>query len=546
MNRMALFTMGGVLLLAAAALAGTFTLAAAPPAHFFFTADPDPYADLAIGIPFEALEETPGAAQVGAAQLLYSSPAGFTAQGNQLWRQDSEGMADQPEVGDQFGGALASGDFNSDSFADLVIGVPHETITGSCSAGALHVLYGSGTGVSTNDSQFFIQDDQPFTTTSAANDQLGAALAVGDFDGDGFDDLAVGAPGEQISGSLAAGALHVIYGAPGGLDNQRVQFWSKLNTGMEQHLFQDERFGAALASGDFNADGYADLAIGIPGAVISQGVEISQAGAVLVLAGSPAGLSAVDALWLHQALPDVEDEAETADHFGASLAAGDFNGDGWDDLAMGVTGEDIDSIPNAGALHVFYGSASGLSTLGSQFLHQDKPGVDSNAEEDDHFGWALAAGDLSGDGIDDLAVGVPYEDNVEIVDTGMVHIFPGSAEGLLCETEFSLWQGYSYVPDSGEAGDLFGYSLAIGFLNAGEQADLAIGAPGEELDGQAAAGLVIVLYDLGDIPLFTSYQSWQQGAQGMAGLAQTGDFFGAALAVLSYYPADLYLPFVLR
>lgn len=315
---------------------------------------------------------------------------------------------------------------------------------------------------------------------------------------------------------------------------------------MEQHLFQDERFGAALASGDFNADGYADLAIGIPGAVISQGVEISQAGAVLVLAGSSAGLSAVDALWLHQALPDVEDEAETADHFGASLASGDFNGDGWGDLAVGVTGEDIDSIPDAGALHVFYGSASGLSTLGSQFLHQALPNVDSKAEEDDRFGWALAAGDLSGDGIDDLAVGVPYEDSVEILDTGMVNIFLGSAAGLVLETEFSIWQGFSYVPGSGEAGDLFGYSVATGLLNAGEQTDLAIGAPGEQLDGQAAAGLVIALYDLYDPPLFTSIQSWQQGETGVLGLAQTGDFFGAALAVLSYYPADLYLPFVLR
>src|ERR687897_193263 len=96
----------------------------------------------------------------------------------------------------------------------------------------------------------------------------------------------------------------------------------------------------------------------------------------------------------------------------------DFNGDGADDIAVGVPGESVGSIISAGAVNVLLGSAGGLSGAGSQLFHQDVAGIGSGAEPFDFFGSALAAGDLDGDGIDDLAVGVPFESVGTVTEAG--------------------------------------------------------------------------------------------------------------------------------
>src|SRR5688572_15693243 len=105
--------------------------------------------------------------------------------------------------------------------------------------------------------------------------------------------------------------------------------------------------------------------------------------------------------------------AEVDDHFGSSVARGDFNGDGYHDLAVGVHVEDIDdpfsTIREAGAVEVIYGTARGLDWPNRQFWNQDSADVEDMAEQEDMFGWSLAAGDFNGDGYDDLAIGVPWE-----------------------------------------------------------------------------------------------------------------------------------------
>src|SRR5262245_5735108 len=102
-----------------------------------------------------------------------------------------------------------------------------------------------------------------------------------------------------------------------------------------------------------------------------------------------------------------------------SLASGDFNLDGFVDLAVGVPNEDIGSVADAGAVNVIYGGFSGLSSANNQFLSQDSTGVDDDPETFDLFGYALAAGDFNGDGFDDLAVGVIGED---------IAVFQGTVE----------------------------------------------------------------------------------------------------------------------
>jgi len=123
----------------------------------------------------------------------------------------------------------------------------------------------------------------------------------------------------------------------------------------------------SLVTGDFNADGYTDLAIGVLSTVDGQ----PEAGAVAVLYGSSAGLtSSGNQLW-SQDSPGIRNWSESHDDFGWSLAAGDFNGDGFTDLAVGVRREQIGPAVNAGAVNVIYGSSKGLTATGNQFWSQD-------------------------------------------------------------------------------------------------------------------------------------------------------------------------------
>lgn len=227
-----------------------------------------------------------------------------------------------------------------------------------------------------------------FGASSQASEAAAASSTYKDFNNDGFDDLAIGVPGETIDGFSRAGAVNVIYGSAAGLrtSSPADQFWHQDSPGVENNAEEFDGFGTSLAAGDFNSDGYYDLAIGVPLESIGT---VGGAGAVHILYGSSSGLqtsSPADQFW-HQGKPGVDDSEEMDDFFGIRLAVGDFNNDGRDDLAIGVIFENIPA-DDAGAVHVLYGSASGLQTSSpaDQFWHQDSPGVEDTAEENDRFG----------------------------------------------------------------------------------------------------------------------------------------------------------------
>jgi hypothetical protein len=168
---------------------------------------------------------------------------------------------------------------------------------------------------------------------------------------------------------------------------------------------------AALAA--FDGDGFADLAIGAPG-------ENAAAGAVNVLDGSPDGLAG-----LNQTLTQAASEA--GDGFGTALAKGNFNGDGFVDLAVGAPGEDVGSLTDTGVVHLLFGFGNGLS--GAGFLTQNTANVPGQAEGGDRFGAALATGaydnDRGGGGVDQLAVGAPGEDVGTAREAGAVTVLRG-------------------------------------------------------------------------------------------------------------------------
>jgi FG-GAP repeat protein len=477
----------------------------------------DGFADLAVGAPFEDIG---GIGDGGAVNVLYGSPTGLVVAGNQYWNQGSPGVGDSVEFSDQFGFAAAAGDFNQDSFDDLAIGVPLED--GPEDSGAVNVIYGSSTGLASTGNQVWTQDSGGIRDARERGDQFGRALIAGDFNQDGADDLAIGVPFENVSGRPSAGAVNVIHGSPTGLTAAGNQFWSQNTPGIVDSSERGDRFGFAMTASDFNGDSFADLAVGIPG----EGKPLG-AGAVAVIPGSPAGLSPARNRFWRQYSGGIKDSSETGDQFGYSLAGGDFDHDGFADLAVGVPFEDIGTKANAGAVNVIYGSAGGLSSRGNQLWTQDSPRVRNRSEARDELGFAVVSEDFNDDTFGDLAIGIPGEDPP--TNAGSVAVIFGRSSGLSSGGN-ELWSQTSLRDGPGEAADMFGFSLIAGGFGNGPEGDLAIGVPGEDVVTKIDAGAVNVAYGSPGGLQPDRSQYWTQDI--LAGPAERGDRFGYAVGGL--------------
>jgi len=337
-----------------------------------------------------------GGSNEGAVNVIYGSFKGVhkgAGNADQFYHQDSLKIEDVAEVNDQFGSALAAGDFNDDGFDDLAIGVPGE----DSFAGGVNVIYGSLKGVhkgfSGQADQFWTQDSFKIEGTADPFDQFGSALAAGDFNDDGFDDLAIGVPFEDLTGTNAEGAVNVIYGSLKGLHKglgHVDQLWTQDSLGIADTAEAFDNFGRVLVVGNFNNDAYDDLAIGVENEDLA-GVD---EGAVNVIYGSASGLhenlGLPDQFWTQDSTA-IADVAENLDKFGHALTVGDFNDDGFDDLAIGVPSEFL-AVDDQGAVNVIYGSLSGLHrnlALPDQFWSQDSPGIFDTGELFDCFGISL-------------------------------------------------------------------------------------------------------------------------------------------------------------
>lgn len=487
--------------------------------------DRDGHDDLAIGVPYEDISTIVDA---GAVNVIHGTGAGgLSASGDQFWDQDETGVLDTSETADFFGVALAAGDFDGDGYLDLAVGVPYEDVGDATDAGAVHVLYGSGAGLSATGDQVFHQDVVSVEGAAEEGDAFGTSLAVGDFNGDGRDDLAVGVPWEDVGTMDHAGCVNVLYGSGVGLSATGDQLWHQDASDIQGTAEPGDQFGYSLAAGDFNRDGYDDLAVGVVNEAVGSTVGV---GAVNIIYGSADGLAAAGNEWFHQDTTGILDVCETDDGFGWALAAGDLNGDGHDDLAVGVPGEDFAGKDDVGAVNVLYGSGAGLGVTGDQFWHQDVVGAANGAEEGDRFGRVLTAGDFNGDGRADLAVGIPYEDNGSTEDTGAVHVFYGSSSGLTTAGNLWFMQNTAGMLDSAEAYDYFGRALASGDFNGDRYADLAIGVPYEDVGSVDNAGAVSVVYGSSGGLTTAGNQFWHQDVPQVEGACEPGDRFGYALA----------------
>jgi hypothetical protein len=477
-------------------------------------------------------------------------------------------------------------DFNGDGYSDLAIGAFNEVINGKYSAGLVNIIYGSATGLNASSipSQRFFQDysiagdvSTNIRDVSEGYDRFGKAISAGDFNNDGYTDLAIGVPEEDLGSLVDAGAVNVIYGSTSGLSPNtpiQNQFWTQSSVGLKASHSRD-LFGSALTTGDFNNDGYADLAMGVPYDDINGK---SAAGSVTILYGSSAGLakSPMQSQRLFADSPGILGVSEEGDQFGSALSVGDFNNDGYGDLAVGAPLKS----GYRGAVNVIYGSSTGLLANGNQFWTQESPNLERSL--DYAFGESMASGDFNADGFADLSIGVnnhvttifgspsglsathlpdmllqlcqncntgigPVVASGDLDGDGYADLIaaePDSMDGCIDCTPGELWvfrgkstgisTSHSVYLTGALAYPQFGWALATGDYDSDGVSELAIGEPNWDSHGCPddcfTPGRVEVWYDLVTQYPNGAVQSWTQDSPGVPDVAEESDAFGASLA----------------
>jgi hypothetical protein len=401
------------------------------------------------------------------------------------------------------------GDFNHDGYRDVVASAPGASVGGDAGAGEVVVLWGGPSGLNSAHRTPISQDSPGVPGAGEEHDAFGAMTTAGDFNDDGYTDLAVGSPGEDVGEDHDGGMVVVLWGGKQGLVSG--------DSVTDRHRAAHDYFGQALVAGDFDADGVDDLVVGDNSPTIhlyqrgldangdaAKNVDVTtpiaqgNGGVNFLTAGQVDGAGTGDDLVVNgfDSKP-VGDYIYNANFYYSGVAGsgitgspqkmspgiitgiGDTNGDGHGDLVIGEEwDEGAPGTVKGGKVSILYGTSSGPDGEIRE-IDQNTGGVAGGSETDDLFGAELSLGDVNGDGFMDLAVGSPGENLGDAYDTGAVHLFYGSPAGITTTDAQYFNQDTSGVPGASEDQDNWGTDVFLSDVDGDGKADLTIGAAGE-------------------------------------------------------------------
>ena len=434
------------------------------------------------------------------------------------------------QAGDKVRG-VAAGDVNGDGHQDIIVGAFNadgpEDSRPDC--GETYVILGPADSDQTID---FAEGQQDVTIFGAdGGDSSGFALAAGDVNGDGIDDILVAAlladgPGNERPG---AGEAYVILGSPSleptidiALGQQDVTLF-----GAEE----GDRLGADLATGDANGDGIQDILLG---SFLADGPENAryQGGEAYLIFGTSSLSGARDMAQAEYDLALIAADAD--DQLGHHMAMGDLNNDGIDDLIVGALRADgpDNAREDGGEVYVIFGSPSLSGVL--DFASASPDVTVTAADREDDMGTAVASADLNGDGIDDLLIGAPRADGPDNTrrSAGEAYVVFGSPS---LEGSFDVALGEQDVAIlSANAGDRLGASVASGDLDGDGVADIVLGAEtGDGPDnGRGDGGQVYIVLGSASPSQTIDIALGDQSAAIFGG--QQGDVFGVHVAAADW------------